>query len=231
MHRLLLICLLLDGALIQACRKDMHKDAMVTLRTYDVPEGSAAEIASVLRAMMDAKEPAARIGYAAVSPDGRQVLVTAPSTFHAGVASFVERAKPTGDKAALPPTVRLEYWVVQGKPAAERKQDRALQAIAPALDALAREYGPQEFVLHDRLAIFGRAGERAKNASAQVEIAHFLRMSGDVLDADVEIGAVRGPGILHARLNVPLDKPVVIGDGQTATGGATQYYIVRASIP
>lgn len=222
--------LMLFASLLCACQTD-PKDSEVTLRAYDVPEAQAAEIAGLLRILMDTKkgEAAPRIGYAMVSPNGRQVLVTAPKSFHNGVSNWIDHVKQAPDKAATPPSVRLEYWVVQARPAPERKDEKSLTPITPALDALVKEYGPQALTLSDRVSVLGRSGEKVKNASTHIEVEHLAIVRGDVVDADIDISTTRSAQIMRARLNVPIGKLVVIGDAQTADN-ATLYYVVRATV-
>ena len=219
-----------------ACQKDQPaaKDPDV-LQAYDVPEAQAAEIASLLRLMMaKAKDDSnTRIGYALASPNGRQVLVTAQKSYQASIAAWVEQLKNAPASTAQRRSIRLEYWVVQGKPAAERKQDKMLAPLQPALDALFAEYGPQELTFFDRASVTGWSGEKVQNQSARLEIVHTAVARGDVVDADIEMevemkGRPSAAGKVRARLTVPTGKFVVIGDAQAPAGG-TLYYVVRAS--
>lgn len=224
MHRLLLI-----ASLFAACQPNAAPEEFV-LKAYDVPEAQTAELSSIITDLMHKKDGDkwTRVGSARVSPDGRQVLVAAPKSLHVGLTNWIEQMRTS--PVPPPRSIRLEYWIVRGSPAAERKHEKALDPIKDALDALVTQYGPQDLTFVDRVSITGRSGEKVQNQSSQVEVVHQAIARGEVVDAEIELRGKGGSNVnLRARLNVPVGKLVVIGDAQSLDN-RTQYFIVRATL-
>lgn len=198
--------------------------------TYEVPDGTAREVESVINSLLAPGGDGDRIGRARVLPNGL-IVVSAPVAVQPGIEEFIDelRSRPAGEEQRI----RLHYWLLRGTPTGAGQVAADLRDIeAPLLD-LASAAGPMRFERLDYAQQVMTSGGRAG-------------VEGGVFNGNAE-AAARGPRIaLDLHLNAPSlrshvrtqmdlkDGETVVlaqmGDGRAegAEPGAVHVYVVRA---
>jgi len=171
------------------------ESADLELRSYAVPQGLEERMVQVLSALMVKGEE--RVGRAMTGPNGL-VLVLAPQSVHAGIDRVLQQLESTDVDLGAPQTVEITYWLVLGRPAergdAATVQDRRLQEIQPALDAISGEQGPTRFDVLERLKASSIPGEQGRIGGRTSRVAQRVARSGTGLVGDVEVEMFQGCG-------------------------------------
>jgi len=210
------------------------KNALV-LRTYDVPKGSARAVVTTLSDTFWMGENQARLGRAAITPDGR-LTVLASQNVQAGVQTLVDEV--TKHPPTYEQSVELHYFVLRGKPAASPQPPPAgVSEIQPALDEIVRSQGPQTFTLAERVRLSSLNGEDGKVDTEQVKIWQKAAQTNDGVDALVGIQFAKNDksvfeNRLETRILLGADRIVVLGatsQHSDAPDGSTLYYVVRVA--
>ena len=212
----------------------------LVLKTYDVPPAYAAELNSVVRSMLRGDKEKPGVGNSAIAVGGR-LVVSAPASFHPGIADLVQtlRTRPPGP----PPTVSLETWIVVARPAPKP----ALAGLPPELNDVATEIvksqGPVELVVLEKLVMTSTSGAHARANGALAEVSATSSVVDDQVLADLDIQP-GGPSRFSTRVQVPLGRMVVLGQGgyvpvrdsmpffenRSQPAGLTMFYVVRARV-
>ncbi|MBN1774013.1 MAG: hypothetical protein JXB32_22330 [Deltaproteobacteria bacterium] len=210
------------------------------MATYDAPAPIAEKVAGVLRSLVaEGENPAGRV---AALPGGR-IVVVAPASIQDGVRDFIEHVR-SGPLPPPPATIRIRYWLVLGRPAAEPSGLEQLAAAAPALEAVMASTGPLELRLLDRVEAISLENEHATAAGRRAEINQRAARAENGVFADLHIGT---RARLDTRVLLEPGKLVVLGqvgyderesaelfgdapDSTAATQGATLFHVVQAEV-
>lgn len=203
----------------------------LVLRSYDVPNGGAQRMRSVLTNVISNgfDKP---IGRADVGPDGR-LLVLAPESVHEGVKGLLTSVAANPVKE--PDTVRLDYWVVSGVPGKSEAPGAQLKEVAPALAEIEKNDGPMAFALVEKLAVSSQLNDRGSMNGREVQVRQFINSVNEQIVADLEI--IRFDQKLQTRARM---KPGVItvmaSAGMSGRGpekgtfeNRSLYFLVRAA--
>ncbi len=208
------------------------------LKIYEVPDAYRAEARGVIRSLLHRGKNAPTLGSVALGPGG-QLLVTAPSSVHSGVAQFVEKLR--SQKPKPPASVSLDYWVLLGTRAEAPSEVGDLDpALAPALSAIQKSHGPMKFHVGERLSLSSISGESAEAAGAHVRVHQTATAYEDRILARLSIK----PGShnsFETRVQFPSSKMVVLGHAGLEEsmvrrmtgeegGDYTAYYVVRGTL-
>ena len=234
MTRALLVALVLSSCLPSSSTPPPANGVPtnLVLRSYDVPNGGAQRLRSVLKELLwfgsEGKDSNKYVGRADVGPDGR-LIVLAPESVHDGVKSLV--ASVTANPIKEPGTVRLTYWLVLGAPGkSETPPPLALAELAPALAELEKNDGPMSFTLVEKLNLGSLSGEKGELNGRETWVRQFATMQDGQLVADINLEH-QGQKI-GTRVRMDPGQVVVL-----ATSGAptkdnvdrSVYFLVRAA--
>lgn len=191
------------------------------LRVHAIPDGSGGTLKPQLSLLL---KDQGRVG---IAPDGK-LLVVAPQSIQDGVAAMVADLGPGQVKAAS--NVRIDYWIVSGRPADESKrEDAALNAISPALDLVEGRLGPQLFILygaHSVMTLDGHVGSVRTTHPMWIRQNASVSRSGAVI-ADLQIETRGGEGAsIETRVQIEPGKLVVLGEVGNS-GAETMYFVIR----
>ncbi len=220
--------------------------APLELRSYALPEGAQQEAVAIVRQLLDRGKDAPRLGSAVAGPGG-QLMVTAPASFQAGVADFVEHLRTS--PPSPPPTISLEYWLVFGRPLGAgadpgKATDLAAfdPALMPALKAIAKANGPMQLAPGPRVKIAAISGDWASAEDRGWQIKQRATVAQGALLAEVRIQP-ESAAQLETRVQFKPDQLVVLGyagvrgkaaevfgDEDAAEGSVTAFYVVRGSL-
>ena len=220
--------LLSAALLLAACPgPQAEQQDAISLRTYAVPAGEGEQLRSLLNnAFMWKDQPHAK---ATVTPDGRLVVV-GPEKLQQGVQALVDQMQQ--HPPTPPPTVKLTYWLVLGKPGGATQATGALSAVGPALEEIQREDGPQQLTLLEKMENVSITGEQAETRGTNMRVEQTTNMVGGRILAELYFSSLRGPSGLRTRLELPPGKLVVLGESGYDTGkdgvAGTLYYVIRA---
>jgi len=195
-----------------AAPRDNPTDDLV-LRAYSVPAPYGPEILSVIRGLFYRAKDVPPMGTVAISPSG-ELMVAAPKAFHPGIEQFLAglaKAPP-----APPASIRIDYWVVIGGPTV-KPDDVSVpgQEIQSVLDAIRESQGPMQFTLLEKASATSLSGEGANNDGKRLHISQNAAAYGDRVIANIDIG-LRGPNTFKTRVQIPLNKSVVLGQSNFA---------------
>ncbi|MEZ4237264.1 MAG: hypothetical protein R3F59_14165 [Myxococcota bacterium] len=200
----------------------------LALQTYAVPDGYADRLVGTLnRAFARSGEDIAR----ATAGPGGTVVVAAPRSVLQGVEALVDQVGKLPPE--VPRDVQLDYWVVQGVPAAATRVPPDLAALAPVLEAVAEADGPLDFGLVAARRLRSLAGDRAELSDGVVrkltQVAA-LEPGGATVVADLEV--VVGDTQLTTRIATPPGQTTVIAQAGAADAAAGWLYVlVRPTTP
>lgn len=140
-------------------------------------------------------------------------------------------AKPEG-------SFEVTFWVVEAVAGAEGDLPRDLAEIGPLLEKLSG-LGKRRFKSLDRVVARSRDGASTKLSGRMIDVEHKLASYPDGIELDLKLEVKgtwsdkpeSGP-TMETTLQVPLDRPIVIGDSAqaAASDGAANLllYVVRA---
>ncbi len=217
-----------------------HTSAEVlVMRTYGVPPGSANRLQSVLSSLFfGVKDKVA--AKATLGPNG-ELVVVAPIGIQTGVEALLERMK-TSAPPSPPPTVEMDYWLVLGRPAKERKDGPGLSAVKQALDAIESANGPMEFIRHDHIQLKSMTDHEGHARGVYTEAIQVVTVFEDTIVANVTLHPtfLRSRLIFETRIQLAPGKLVVLGAAGidpkdwpkpgSGDGAVTLFYVVRATI-
>ncbi len=211
-------------------------EAPAELKIYQVPAAYRAEAGGIIRALLR-RGKEAPLGSVAVGPTG-QLLVTAPASFHPGVAQFVARLHSEKPKPVA--SVALSYWVLVGVPSQKATPAAQMEpALGPVVEAIQKANGSMSFRLLERLRLSSVSGESAQTKGAVVHVRQTATAYDDRVLAELEIRPGRSSK-LETRVQFPAGKTVVLGHAglhkdlaeelfpEGVEGLATVFYVVRA---
>jgi hypothetical protein len=126
-------------------------------------------------------------------------------------------------------TYELTYWIVDA--ATADKTEVPADLAEAGLDKLTG-LGARKFQLVDRVSARTRDGSKAKLGGRLTRIEHRVASGPDGIELDVELQLQAKPGepapTIETTLQVPIDRPIVVGDSSTATATNLLLYVVRA---
>lgn len=208
------------------------------LATYEAPGPIADKVAGVLRLLVaEGENPLGRV---ASLPGGR-IVVVAPASIQDGVRNFLETVR-NGPVPPPPAAVRLRYWLVLGRPAAQPAGLERLGEAAPAMEAVMGATGPLDVRLLDRVELISLENKHGMAQGRRSEITQRVARTENGFFADLRIGT---RARLDTRVLLEPGKLVVLGqvgydereaaeifgeapDAATAAQGATLFHVVQA---
>ncbi|MDP1829403.1 MAG: hypothetical protein Q8L48_39420 [Archangium sp.] len=206
----------------------------LVLRSYEVPNGAAQRLRSVLRELLwfgsEGKDSNKYVGRADVGPDGR-LIVLAPESVHEGVKTLV--ASVTANPLKEPGTVRLSYWVVVGTPGkSEVPLAPGLAEVAPALAELEKNDGPMSFTLVEKLQLGSLNGERGQLQGRDTNVRQFTSVVEGQLTADITLERMAQK--METRVRLEPGQIVVLASSGAPTrdqtdSGRAVYFLMRAA--
>ncbi|MEO7096425.1 MAG: hypothetical protein ABI175_24410 [Polyangiales bacterium] len=228
-------------------RPDLTIGGNVVPGSHEFPVGRAADI----RRMFDGNGGVGSYPISVVSSAGAQTqfvnpkpvfmsdhrfVIGLPPSMHIALDQIIAQLdkQPTHTSS----TYELTFWAVEAVAATESDVPRDLAEIAPMLEKLTG-FGKRRFKSLDRVAALSRDTAGTKVAGRMLKVEHTLQWfpEGIELKLALELAGAgtdkpeSGPRI-ETTLQVPLDRPVVIGDtaqSASADGAANLVlYVVRA---
>lgn len=207
-------------------------DESKVLKTYEVPAGTARDLAHII----------ARIGYekdttpqatAEVLPDGK-LAVYASREFQAGVEPLLKSVTSQGSIV----TIDFQVWQVLGKRADKTVIGPGLDGVRAELEETTKVYGPMEFSLLTPTRLQVAAGERGDVSNALGSLKVEATVSSQRIFTRLEVDTTLEPGkpSLSFRTLVQLSpsKTVVIGQNtarERKDGEAqTLFYLVNGAL-
>ncbi len=134
--------LILALLILSACGSDKTAQVIdpastAELRTYEVSQGNARDIAGTLSTLIQDEGARARtIG-------DNLVVVSAPVSLHEGIEALLERLQELPPQSAS--RIRLHYWLVSGKPSDTTVIPSNLYPLRQALTEAAATVGPMTY--------------------------------------------------------------------------------------
>lgn len=158
-----------------------------------------------------------------------QFVVGLPPEQHVALDQMIAKL----DKSAVrSSTYELTFWAVEAVPAAKSEVASDLAEVAPMLEKLAG-IGARKYRSLDRVGVRSIDGTSAKVDGRLLRVKQELQTipKGIELELDLHLNTEVGLSV-EAKLQVPLDQPIVVGDStQAATGDGPSnllLYVVRA---
>lgn len=208
------------------------------VRSYPVPPSAAREATGLVRALLKSGDEERAHGVAALTPNEDELVISATLAFHEGIAPLVKRLQAA--PPAPPPTLVLDYWVIEGRPAPEATPPAEVAPeVAPALTALQKSQGPMQLSLYDRVRVTSASGEKAQARGSFLNVEQRASARDGAVFADVNLAAVRDLGELTTRLTLPPGEVVVLGQvgASLSMEGAKEprqpanlYFLVRTEV-
>jgi hypothetical protein len=208
----------------------------LVLRSYDVPNGAAPQVKSLLSGLLwfgnEGKDSQKYIGRCDVGPDGR-LVVMAPEAVQEGVKGLIAQvASKAPEKQQV---IEFNYWLVLGEPAKEKggAPSPGLGEVQAALNEIEKVDGPMTFTLSEKLSGMALSGEVASTSGRKSEARSHASVHADGIRAEVHIE--RFGQRFNTRMNLKPGQIVVLGSsGADATDPKelprSVYYLVRAAI-
>jgi hypothetical protein len=238
---------------LAACHIPSASDQNWVLRSYDVPPDDAMGLLVHLKDLFiaskgdDKGNGYTQMARASIAPNGRLVVVGSRE-LQAGVEELV--ATMASHPAPKPRMVETNYWLVTGNATkGETVIPADLSAISASLQQLAKDTGPQEFALWEKLHLISGGFEaEVSGRHANVKQTAFPSVGSNDVLLDTRIVASRlsdhitGPNEIKTKVRVAPDQTVVLaqtGFNPSEPLGAPSgndpavslYYLVRASVP
>lgn len=231
--RIFLLTILLASAL-SGCSSEPaispeHNPSVIV--TYDVPDGTAGEIASVVNSLLSQGNGQGRLGAPArVLPNG-MVVVSAPASVQPGIEDFIDTLRDRPAEAQQ--RIRLHYWLVRGRPHGTSEVTEQLSEIEPALLETASVAGPMRFERLDYVQHVVSSGGnasvdggvlrgRAEPAARGSRIALDLNLFASSLNSNVrtQMDLLDSENVVLAQMNE--------GQGDEVDSSSVLIYVVRA---
>jgi hypothetical protein len=170
-----------------ACGVDTTKteviapEVVLELRAYDVPEGQADRVVSMLKRLVAKDDTAWRVTR---GPGNKVVVVAAPPMLDS-VEAFLSTLD-FAETGTVPSSHRLDYWLVLARPGKTGERAAALKEISGPLDAFADSQGAASFELLDRIALRSMDGEYAEARGKVAKVEQRASKVGSRVVANVE---------------------------------------------
>lgn len=205
------VTLLIALLALSACGDDAGEasssEEALTLKTYEVPEGSANEISNTVVFLL--RSDSKGMGRArALGSD--QIAVLAPASIHEGVEALINSA--TEAQASDSSRIRFHFWLVAIQPGESSDLEDSLAPISEALQSVSDNLGPAAFTRLDYL-------EQVVDSQSRVS-----RIRGNKLQAEVTSPMVRADRVsasleLHSPESGYLETEMTIKAGETIVLG------------
>lgn len=186
MKRLLILILALLLTL-GGCGVDTTKteviapEATMELRAYDVPEGQADRVVSMLKRLVSKEHSKWRV----TRGPGNKVVVVATPAMLRSVDAFLDNLDLEKSEA-VPAAHRLDYWLVLARPGKTGERGAGLAEVKGPLDAFAASQGEARFELLDRIALRSMDGEYAEARGKVAKVEQRASKVGERIVANVE---------------------------------------------
>lgn len=221
-----------SASLEGSASEDDHEQAFV-LATYDVPAGYESRVEDVLNRVFWRGENVPLLGRAHQGSPG-SVIVAAPRSAQADVASVIERLNKLDPKVAEPKNVRLSYWMIGGTKVDTTDTSGLPPAVASAMAEVAANEVPMRYAVlyHDTLLSLDGAHGRVTTPEFQIGQVASVGPTGNIV-ADIEIDS---PGGVGTESKILLAPGQVLVLGQNVVGGGPSekqeysdaiFYVVR----
>lgn len=212
------------------------------MRTYPVPPEYADEVRSALESVLSGEADGKAVGRVSLAPNG-QLLVTAPVTMQQGVQHLLDDI--AAHKPGSTPTVHFEVWFVKGMNGVAT-HSQGLAEIEPALQAISKAQGEQQYELVEKMAMNVRSGQHGEvsGAATEFEVRPSVRRGSadsSFISADLKMQMHAGDSS-HSELRTETElksgEVLVLGQNgvtlRAAESGKTieqrLYYIIRATL-
>jgi hypothetical protein len=225
MRKLLLFLILA----LWACQKAPQDDpGALTLRTYDVPRGTARQVVASLKDVLWMGDQKI-VGRAVVTPDGR-LAVLAPPNIQSGIQPLIDEVRKR--PAKYEQGIELHYFVVVGKPATSpQPPPPGAGEIQNALDEIVRSQGPQSFTLAQSARLSTLSGDQGDLTADKLKVWQQGAETEDGVDAKVgfEFADNEKKNRIETRVTLVPDRVVVLGatGERVAPDAGALYYVVR----
>lgn len=214
--------------------------APLELRAYDVPDGQADRVASMLKQLASGENAAWRVTR---GPGNKVVVVGGPALLDS-VDDFIAKLDFAA-AGAVPGAYRLDYWLVLARPGKTGARASGLQEVAGPLDAFVASQGEASFELLDRVTLRSMDGEYANARGKVAQIEQRASKVGERVVANVN-AEVTGSKV-STQLQLAPEQTVVLAQvgfnekiAMELTGGPDELspdkspvvllYIVRAAV-
>lgn len=183
------------------------------LKVYDVPNGSAEQMRSVLSQVFSQGQNTPPLAKVSVAPDGR-LLVVAPEPIQEGVEALLKDLGKVAPRTT--PTIEMKYWIVLAKPGAGGPIPPELQEIAPALQSVSQAQGGLSFEPLESLALRTRGDEDGTVRGRRVKVWQVASANhGGTVNARLSIDAgelTRLTSKLETNVELKPDQTLVLGE-------------------
>lgn len=228
-----LLSLLACSASLEGSASEEADETAFVLTTYDVPAGYESRVEDVLNRVFWRGENIPLLGRAHQGAPG-SVIVAAPRSAQADVASVIERLNKLDPKVAEPTNVRLSYWMIGGTKGNEIDTSALPAAIAGAMAQVATQETPMRYAVlyHDTLLSLDGAHARVTTPEFQIGQVASVGPTGNIV-AEIEIDSPGGVGTESKVQLAPGQALVlgqnVIGGGPSASTAYSDaiFYVVR----
>ncbi len=199
--------------------------AELVMKTYEMPAGYGAKLRPILSKVLKQGKDKEPVGRAALTPDGRIVLV-APAGIQAGVQALLDDVKRAKKPFVPPPTIAMTYWILVGRSGPDPNEQqcgkfgqRCLEGgdneLWKVLDPIVNKYsslGGIHFKLFEKLRLRSLDSEMAKAKGHTARVFQTASASGGKVMADVNIYLHRhAENTVNTRLQFAPEQTIILG--------------------
>ncbi|MCP4444351.1 MAG: hypothetical protein GY811_03270 [Myxococcales bacterium] len=211
----------------------------LTLRTYQVPGDRTEEMQRIIETLSypitivsanGAQTQFVPLSNVLFTSDG-SFIVNAPQEIHDGLPAVIEAVKRSEPKTIS--MVRVDYWLVVGRPASETNVDPSLAPIADALNSVAEKTGPMDFVRFETMQLQAIEGKWAQGRGLHTQIKQKATVENGkvVLQFEIETG---DKGRIETELRLAAGQIAVLGqvghNTEPQVSPEPVFYIAKAEI-
>lgn len=200
------------------------------MRTYEVPNGRAEELRSVLRtalSMGNDHPPRGRVSRL----DDNRIVVVAPPSIQAGVAELCRDFEGQEARPA-PITVGVDYWIVKATPAPEGSAEELPGPLESVATEILRD-GPAHLSLLEHLELSSTPHEWSHVEGRAARLRQRFSRYEDRLIMNLQFEMSDSPSKVETSVAVEPEKFLVLGHAGHRTDGpeSTLYYVMRVNQP
>ena len=214
-------------------------EVVVVPRSHQIPAGHAAEVRKLFEAHVIS------FPISVVSSAGTNTQFVNPSPSFIGGDRFVLAATPEihaeldtllaamakSPASPVSSTYTVTYWAIAAEPSSDVQIAPDLAELDPVLKALGA-LGPRKFRTIDRVSTRALDGARADVKSRALDVEQWLSLTAEALNLDLKLHLGIDDGHrdeIETKLQLALDKPIVLGQTAAGTGSDSGVEIGRAS--
>jgi hypothetical protein len=199
----------------------------MTIRSYTVPPGQEATVESTLNRLFYVGEGVAPVGRVHEGPPGT-VVIAAPASVQDSVKEVIEVFAKAGP-ASAPRNIRISWWLVAGRKAAEVDTHALPPDVASAMATVSGHEPPMVYTLRYTQELLGLDGEHARASGDTFSIDQMASATpqGEIV-ADLRVDMAGGLGA-STRVHLVPGQVLVLGDTGPAglEGIDGLFYVLR----